>query len=100
MKEFEIILSSSLFHSGYVSFYSKNLMELSPSPILKMNKDDIERLNIQNKAKIITDRPIVVKVVEDKGIKEGTAVLMEHPEIIHLFKEGVFKARIEGESAF
>lgn len=61
-----------------------------------MNKDDIEELKIQNKAKIVMDRPIVVKVKEDKGVMKGTAILMEHPDIIHLFEKRVFKAGIEG----
>lgn len=96
---FDIILSPSYFHSGYLSFYSKHLMDLSPSAVLKMNRNDIERFKIQNKGKIISDkidRSIVVKVVEDKGVMEGTAILMEHPEIIHLLKERVFKGAIEG----
>lgn len=92
---FDIILSPSHFHSGYTSHYSKSLMELSPSPILKMNKQDIKRLKIQNKAKIITDKPIVVKVDEDKDVSEGMAILMEHPDIISVFPKRVFKAMIE-----
>ncbi|MEW6102387.1 MAG: molybdopterin-dependent oxidoreductase [bacterium] len=91
---FDIIISYNHFHSGYTSHYSKTLMELSPFPILKMNKNDIQRLNINQRAKIMLEKPIVMKVEEDRNVREGMAVIMEHPDITHLFPKRVFKAMI------
>ncbi|MEW6679820.1 MAG: molybdopterin-dependent oxidoreductase [bacterium] len=93
---FDIILSYNHFHSGYISHYSKTLMELSPFPILKMNKNDIKRLNISQRAKIMLEKPIVMKVEEDRNIGEKLAVIMEHPDITSVFynQPRVFKAMI------
>ena len=79
---FYLLTESTRFHSGKTSGKSKSLMELSSSPLLLMNKEDKDRLNIGEQVRITLPKgSLTVQCKMDNGLPSKVALLKSHPEM-------------------
>ncbi|MBU1262012.1 molybdopterin-dependent oxidoreductase, partial [bacterium] len=79
---FYLLTEPTKFHSRNSSGFSNSLMELSSSPLLLMNKEDKEGLDIGELVKITTPKgSLTVQCKIGKDIPPKVALLKSHPQI-------------------